>query len=337
MLAAVVFLAGSPGVAGAQEGGVLVAELARPTPVSAVPGGVLHSDFDRAAGRYRLVLRSGAAAARVLPFTPQRVPFEADLGTDSAGRPAVIASVGGDLRVLTIGRDTAPRPVRNVATGEREHAPTIDRGRVAFARSMPSGDIVYTKRLTTPRRSLSTRLPGVPTRRCDPGRPTGASCTTGERQVEQLDLVDGQLAQHVRYRVGGAAAYFQDEVRWVTLATRQARQVAHVSGGESVQRFEGVQLAGSRIGWYRGCERACPRQYTASFRYRPGVGYDVDPATPGGLSGYADTGVGTWQVRGAALGVCEEGEPNADPTCSLVQTRQPRWQRIAADRVRLPR
>lgn len=325
---------------------MVVGELAAPSAVVAEGGTAVVSRLDVATGRYELVLQQVGGLLLVLPFAPQSEPFEADLGTDSDGRPAVIAAVDGgedrgtsgglDLQVVSVDRDTSPRPVRNANTGADEHAPAIDRGRIAFARTYAgsTGDVVYTKRLVAPRARPSERLPGVPSRRCLPGRPAGASCVTGERQVEQLDLVDAALAQHVRYRVGGAGAYFQDEVRWVVLGTNRSVQVAHVSGGESVQRFEGVQLAGSRISWYRGCERACPAAYTAAFRYRPGVGYDIDPAPPGGVSGFAGTGDGTWQVRGASLGTCGGDDDLASTPCTLVRTHEPRWQRIAAARVR---
>ena len=332
--------------AGAQEPEVAVAELAAPSPVTASGGTAVFSRLDAATGRYELVLQQVNGLPLVLPFATQRAPFEADLGTDSDGRPAVIAAVEGgadrgtsgglDLQVLTIDRDAAPRPVRNANTGADEHAPTIDQGRIAFARTSAgrTGDVVYTKRLVAPRARPSTRLPGVPTRRCALGRPPGSTCVTGERSVQQLDLVDAALAQHVRYRVGGAASYFEDEIRWVVLGRGTSRPVAHVSGGESAQRFEGVQLAGSRISWYRGCERVCPGQYTAAFRYRPGVGYDVDPTPPGGLSGFAGTGDGTWQIRGAQLDTCGGDDDLAATPCTLVRTHEPRWTRIAASRVR---
>jgi hypothetical protein len=333
IVALVLLLVAAP-AAHAQD--TVVATLERPSEVREHDGAVLYSDYDAAIDRYRLRVRAAGGTVRELRVAPSREPFDADLGTDSAGNLAAIVALpngeprgtggGTDLFVFTVATGLA-RPVRNANTGEDERAPAIDHGRIAFTRVYDGAKpIVYTKRLIAPRRKPSTRLPGVPTRRCTLLIERG-DCTTVDRAVVTLELREGRLAQLVTYHVENGPGHRQNEIRLVDVARRSSRQVAFMTTGEGGQEYVGPSFAGSRLSWYRGCAVECSRDFTALLRYRMGVGYDRADARRG-LSGYAGTGDGTWQVRGTG----EDG--GCAPRCTLVWTREPRWERIAADRVR---
>jgi hypothetical protein len=75
-------LVASPAAARADE---LIATVARPTPVSALDGRVVWSDYDALANRYYLTQRVAGITSR-LPVEPRAVPFDVDLGPDTAGR-----------------------------------------------------------------------------------------------------------------------------------------------------------------------------------------------------------------------------------------------------------
>jgi hypothetical protein len=62
-----------------------IASVARPTPVSALDGRVVWSDYDSAQGVYYLTERFGGTTAR-LPVAPRTVPFDVDLGPEADGK-----------------------------------------------------------------------------------------------------------------------------------------------------------------------------------------------------------------------------------------------------------
>lgn len=307
----------------------------RPTQVRDDAGRVLYSDFDAAIGRYRLVVHDGARELPV-PVTPQPGPFDADIGTDTAGRPAVIVSIcdlpvgadrrsgGCDLFVHRLGT-TGLRAVTNANTPDAETAPTIFRGRIAFARTYRSGPgpIVYAKRLIAPRSRPSRRLAGVPQRR------QGKS--TERRSVVALELAGKSLGQSITYGFRGAAGFRQNEIRLVDIEDGASRQVARMITGLGVQSYEGLSFAAGYLSWYKACG-ACDQDGSfGAYRYRPGRAYlrDRGPLDVAGWSWFA-TGAyrvttGTGETR--CQGLVEGG-------CPIQRLPNPNWQVVAADRVR---
>jgi hypothetical protein len=69
----------------------LIATVARPTPVSALDGRIVWSDYDAATKRYYLTQRLAGVTAR-LPVAPRAVPFDVDLGPDVDGKPVAAYS-----------------------------------------------------------------------------------------------------------------------------------------------------------------------------------------------------------------------------------------------------
>ncbi|MCP9491565.1 MAG: hypothetical protein MSC31_17070 [Solirubrobacteraceae bacterium MAG38_C4-C5] len=190
-------LALAPTAAQAQD--TTVATLERPSELRALGDTIVYSAFDPAIDAYRLAVRD-AEGTRALPVQPSPEPFGADIGTNSSGDPQVIFSVdvgpvpGGqagmrDLFVIAVDGG-APRAVRNANTNQDEISPTIDEGRIAFARVYPESEdpfddkpIVYTKRLVAPRRTALDTAAGradQPRRRHHP-RASGPRAGARER------------------------------------------------------------------------------------------------------------------------------------------------------------
>lgn len=108
--------------------------------------------WSRRAGRgYRLILRRGSRPARPLAVAPARWPFDADLGTDAAGRTVAVYSRCGAVPVgpgedgfdhrsgcqlyeLDPATGRERRLTETHAAGRDEVRPAINRGILAFAR-----------------------------------------------------------------------------------------------------------------------------------------------------------------------------------------------------------
>jgi hypothetical protein len=221
-----------------------VAELQRPSTIRTYAGIQVFSAFDGSA--YRLAILRGGAIEQ-LPVAPSQAPFDVDIGPDRSGRPQLIytrcatersdvsfgrnESEGCDLVTYSLAGG-GERPLRsaNTAAGN-EFAPTLWRGRIAFARKLPGRPlpIVYTRRLGAPRSQASTRLPGISRR-------------TRTRGILELDLAGRSLGQ-ISFSAG------QTEVRLVDVSTRSVRRLARMGVGEGGQYFAGIGSADGYLAW----------------------------------------------------------------------------------------
>ena len=205
-------------------------------------------------------MRPGGVSER-LPVAASSAPFDADLGPDSAGRPAVVYSrctdprkpaVGGcDLFIHSIGVD-GERAIGTANTAAAsEYEPSLWRGEVAWVRSYGEGrPVVYTRPLTARRSLRSVRQPGLPARNCavqfNPG-----DCTTRRRELTHLELHDRYLAMVGRYNVEDEVGFSTNEVRLVDRRRRRSRRVALLSAGEGGQTFLGLSFTPGRLGRLR--------------------------------------------------------------------------------------
>jgi hypothetical protein len=131
-----------------------VAELQRPSTIRSYAGIQVFSAFDGSADR--LSIRRGGAIEQ-LPVAPSQVPFDVDIGPDRNGRPQLIYTrcqtertedygytafgtngyQGCDLVTYSLaGRGERRVQGANTAAGN-EFAPTLWKGRIAFARQTP--------------------------------------------------------------------------------------------------------------------------------------------------------------------------------------------------------
>src|SRR3954468_10848784 len=72
-----------------------VADVQRPTPVSAYAGRLVWSQYDASIAGFRLVEAHASPSGEVttqLPVPPRSVPFDADVGPGANGAPTVVYS-----------------------------------------------------------------------------------------------------------------------------------------------------------------------------------------------------------------------------------------------------
>jgi hypothetical protein len=299
-------------------------------------GTIVFSQFDQTTSRWYLaVRRAGATAIERLPVASSATPFEADIGPDSGGRPALIyrrcggttsEPTGCDLFLLSL--DGGPeRAVRSANSPERNDvSPTLWRGRIAWTREYGSREaarpIVYTRTLTAPSSRRSTRLPGVPERRCgdvDPG------CgRTNNRAVLALELRRERLALTVQYACRRCSGIRQSELRLDDVRKRTSRQIAFQIVGLSGQTLTGPSFFAGRLAWFKGClgdpagcaKGGIPFRYSLSRRT-----YENGTPGPVGLNGFADTGTVLYEV----VGCTEETATPLNASCRIEEIAPPQY------------
>jgi hypothetical protein len=216
-----------------------------------------------------------------------------------------------------------------------DFAPTIWRGRIAWARDYGRGSepnpIVYTKALTAPRSRPSTRLPGVPQRRCGEIGTNRCGPTVG-RTVRELELWGENLAQTVSYSCGGCEGIDQTELRLADLGDRSARKIAFQVVGLSGQSLLGPSFSGGRVNWYRAClgdPSGCIGGRAGAFRATLGGSrYERAPAGPIEVRGFADATTAQYQV----LGCSEETQGPFNANCRIEQLAEPAYTPTRAPR-----
>ncbi len=330
LLAALVpTIAALPAAATAQE-----TETSRATPLREHAGLTVLSRWDGSA--YRLAIRSEAGApVDVTQVPPQSRPFDVDIGSDTRGRPALIVSrctPNCDLFV-TNPFGGPVRPVRNANTsGNDETAPTIWRGRIAFARRYGDRDVPYTKPLLAPRARPSERLANLPDRRCIAVDPP--TCRPIERErVTALEMWGRWVGQTWTYEVDGAGGFRQNEMRLTTIERTNTQQLMYITTGLSGQRLLAPSFASGAVAWYLGCnsdtggckDRGGATRYGINTRT---YARDVETTRLGGWAW--DGQFQHRSLEGPDGCTVEESEiaPPGGAVCPLVRAPQPDWQRI---------
>jgi hypothetical protein len=313
LVAAAAALALGP-AAGAQA--VTIAQPGAATQVREHAGIVVFSQFDYAEQVWRLAVRRPGQPAQVLAnVAPSQAEFQADIGPDSSGDPQLIyrRSQGtgtSDLFVYSLVTNVE-RPVRNANDPSADDTtPTLWRGRIAWTRVYHAGDpqrqdpVVYTKTLTAPRSRPSTRLPGVPQRRCGDVE-TDQCGPTSSRYVGALELWGRNLAQTVGYSCAGCSGTGQSELRLVETDTLRARQIAFTIVGLSGQSLVGPSFHAGTLGWYRACQGdpdGCKDGRRGPARFALGSGaYAIATGDPVAVRGYVDAGATLLEVLGCEV------------------------------------
>jgi hypothetical protein len=309
----------------------LLAEVDEPTPIRAYADVQVWSTFDGTV--YRLTIRRAGAIA-TLPVAPSRRPFDVDVGPDRAGRPLLVYARCGRDRVDASGAaarrrgcnivayslvgGSGERPVRAVNTAAAdEFAPSIWRGRIAFARRVRRSreTSIFTRRLDLPRSERSQRLPGA-------------------RSVIELDLQGSRLGEIVG-RTGAA------EVRLVGVSDHRVRRLQRTGLGEGGQSMVGIGFAGGHLAWGLNCLVSCGDRLLAGlYRYRLSTG-ELARATPPLTPGGALAGVALFAPDGAYLsdahpqddGCGLNPSPGIAPQrCRLLQSRPVVFRRVLLGR-----
>jgi len=282
LLAAAALSAAAPTAPAAE----LIANLPSVTPLRVIGGTVAWSQWDPSTRGYRFFLH-GRGSTVALPIAPRPIPDDFDLGTDAGGAPMLvftrcnprcdlyIAGLGGAERKL----DAASSPSAD------ERAPTLSRGRLAWAR----GTSAFTRRLADARSVPSRRVLGVTSRSC-PER--GRCAATGDRTIEDLELQGDQLAATTFFTEPRGPGEGRSVVSLVSLRGRspRARIVAAVTQDRDGQSFIGVGFAGQRLGFTLACfgtPRGCA---FGAHRFRISRGELERSRQARGVQGYAPTG-----------------------------------------------
>jgi hypothetical protein len=291
------------------------------TPVTEYAGTIAFSVKDT--DGYHLTIQRPGGDPERLAVAPRDAPFDADIGPDSKGDPELIYSrcdngirrTGCDLYVLSLSAGAAERPVDNANASESDLAPTLWKGRIAWARVYggDSGAVVYTKTLTAPRAQRSKRLPGVPQKR------NGAA--TNSREVEALELYGTHLAESVRYGCErNCSGLSTAELRMADTSSGSAEQVAIAASGLSGQSWIGPSFHDGTLGFYKAClgdPGACQGGAGGPFRYRYSKRTYTKSTGPTRVDGFADAGEALWETRG-----CDGGDNAA---CHLVRVTPPAY------------
>jgi hypothetical protein len=285
------------------------------TPVTEYAGTIVFSVKDT--DGYHLTIQRAGGEPERLAVAPRDAPFDADIGPDSNGSPELIYSrcdngirhTGCDLYVLSLSAGATERPVDNANASESDLAPTLWKGRIAWARVYPgdTGAVVYTKTLTAPRSQRSKRLPGVPQKR------NGAA--TNSRQVEALELYGTHLAEAVRYGCErNCSGLSTTEVRMADTSSGSAEQVAIAASGLSGQSWIGPSFHDGRLGFYKAClgdPSGCNGDVAGPFRYRYSKRTYEKTSGPHRVDGFADAGDALWETQS-----CDGGDNTG---CHLVR------------------
>ena len=213
----------------------VVGHTQRPTAIRTYAGIQVFSAFQGTlleGGSYNLAILRGGKT-ELLPVAPSAAPFEADIGPDRDGKPRLVYTrctgrkLGCDLFTLSLATGAREQAVSAANTSRNEMAPTLWRGRIAFARESPNGAraVIYTRRLGDPPSRASRRLPGG--------------------VIAELELHRDRLAQILK-----AAGSF--EIRVARISTRRTRALARVGVGEGGQYFAGIGFAAGYLAWARG-------------------------------------------------------------------------------------
>ena len=294
----------------------VVGHVLRPSAIRTYADVQVFSAFED--GTYRLAIRR-EGKVELLPVAPSPAPFAADIGPDRKGRPQLIytrCKAKGrdcDLFVFSLAGGAGERPVRAVNTSANEVAPTLWKGRIAFAREHKGRlrSVVYTRKLAAPRSRPSERLPAE-------RKQTGVAV--------ELELYGDHLAQIVHLTSS-------TEVRLVDISDHSSRLLDRAGVGEAAQHFAGVGFASGYLAWTFG---GAVGELAGIYRHRLSTGalsrarfprvVDYDIA---GLALFAPDGAYMIDAQPESGGCGEiADDPPALRPCQLIRSRPLRFRPI---------
>ncbi len=286
----------------------LIAVQSASSGIRAYAGMAVFSRWDGSA--YHLAVSTAGGAPVDLPAPTQNTLFDADIGPDAEGRPAIVysACASGEcsLHRLRLGAG-APTELKSThAPGQRELHPSLWRGRVAFVRLDASGrrPLLYVKRLAGGR---SLRLPGVP---------SGGAATGVELSGDRVAL----LTQRPLRDAGVCGV---PGVALVSIPTRRARTVANVLCGLNGQHYVGPTFAGGHLYFARTCGGAggrCGARPYGIYRLKLRTGRYEQADSPGAplLAWSYDANGRAYEVYDPADG-CTQPEFQPDSPCRIAR------------------
>jgi len=308
LIAVAALAAGAPPASAAE----LIARMPSVTPLRAVGGTVAWSQWDPSSRGYRLWLhRDGRNEA--LPIAPRPIPQDFDLGTDARGVQRLVytrCDPRCDLYIAGFGGFERKLGAASIPLAD-ESAPTLSRGRLAWAR----GDGVFTRRLGDARSVRSRAVLRVPQRSCPaPGR-----CgPTGDRAIEDLELQGDRLAATTFFTERHGRGEGRSTVRLVDLRPggSRVRTVAEVTQDSGGQSFIGLGFAAQRLGFALACFGRPGACSFGAHRFRVSLDELERTYQARGVQGYAPTGASAGEAYVLTVAHPERDSDSACP-CRL--------------------
>lgn len=318
---------------------VTLARLADSTSISAGEGIVLYSAYEKATKQYRLMEISNpgdGSTPTPVPVPPSPTPFNADVGPTASGHPFFVyerCEKGDDAScdIYTFNPRTG-REQRSKSSDPKhgEQQVTYWKGRLAFVRDYGtekrSKQVVYQR--PDPRSRRSTRLPGLPARRC-----TRSGCSKVDGVVDGLELFGTHLAQTAfstrKVSLGADGSYDSEtaELRLVDVETGRSQQLSGRGSGEAGQAWSDVSFDRGRLYAYFACygdPSGCSTENAGAYRYdyvrdRWAISGSTTP-----LDGFAVGDNATFELAINVAGGCGPVDgPETNATCKLVR-KQPK-------------
>jgi len=227
--------------------------------------------------RWRVVVRSAGQIS-----TPPAIPagderLAVDVGPGRDGTPALAFLRCTDLCRVVVSRLDGSG-AHAVPGSEGASAPTIWGSRVAWVRG---DEAVLTRDLTS---GKTTRLPGVPQRKCY--EPLGhRRCERPAfRSVRALELHGARLALVVSYALSQGGGNGQTEVRMESVQGPPQHLVALMNVGEGGQSYVGPSWARGKLFFFRQCPCGSAQR---AYRFDPGRGSYAKAEATRPLAGFA--------------------------------------------------
>jgi hypothetical protein len=303
-----------------------IAELERPSSVSAHDGRLAWSTWDASAGAYRLTTWKDGERSTV-PVAPREAPFDVDLGPGPDG--GVVAAYsrcrqeheqpsrarGCDLYTYSFATGREQKLAGASTDQASEFLPSVWRDEVAFARVYEQREgrrgtlpHLYVRPLTTARSATSKRQPG------------GSRGRTGLPGPVALDLYGRRLSFVWEYVPANAGAVrYRSELRLDTVGGGHMVVDRVGSGGASSNRMLGPTGADGRI--YFGT-LSVGAQRNRFKRYRISTGELAETGSRRNLHALAWAGDGFAYVQapGYVGAGCDADLPSEDDRCRVALT-----------------
>jgi len=321
----------------------VLAAVDRPTAIRAWDGIAAFSVYDSGANVYRLAVTGPEGPPALVAVAPRTVPFDADVGPDSAMRPAIVYSRCArerprrdcDIYRYSIARGAESKISRADSDAASEFNPSIWRDQVAWVRTIDTRPAatphIYARSLIAPRAVRSRRLSLIAGKQCASLAACGAS-------VEEIELYGRRLAVNVTYgrgNFGGICGL--KEIHLQTIGQR-ARRLASLLCGLGGQSYAGPSFIGANLYWARYCAGdpgGCPPSRAGTYRYRLPTGAYALARFQRNLTGFSYLGGGrALEVRVTSNNAGDCGNPPTDAAgdCLIV-----RLDRLRFGAVRPPR
>ena len=259
--------------------------------------------------RWRVVVRSAGQIS-----TPPAIPADTerlavDVGPGRDGTPTLAFVSCTDLCRVVVSRLDGSG-ARTVSGSEGASAPTIWGSRVAWVRG---DETVMTRDLTS---GKTTRLPGVPQRKCYEPLGRRRCERPAFRSVRALELHGSQLALVVNYALSQGGGNGQTEVRMESVQGRPQHLLGLMNIGEGGQAFVGPSWARGKLFFFRSCPCGTGQR---AYRFDPNRGAYARAQGTRPLAGFAIDDDGRRAFEAPDLGN-EPRHDTADITTQLELT-----------------